>query len=76
MSSIDNLHSETEMLQVEDDLNLLSAQYMVQCLDIENVCHHITEMDYPPREMKETIFTRYNQTVLSPHLSIQQYTII
>ena len=33
MSSIDHLHSETEMLQVEDHLNLLSAQY----LDTENV---------------------------------------
>ena len=29
-SSIDHLHSETKMLQVEDHLNLLSAQYLVQ----------------------------------------------
>ena len=29
MSGIDHLHSETEMLQVEDHLNLLSAQYLV-----------------------------------------------
>ena len=63
MSSIDHLHS--EMLQVEDHLNLLSVQYLVQCLDTENVCHHITKMDRPPREMKETIFTRHYQTVLS-----------
>ena len=49
MSSIDHLHSETEMLQVEDHLN---------------VCYHITKMHHPPREMKETIFTRHNQTVL------------
>ena len=45
-------------------MNLLSAQYLVHCLDTENVCHHITKMDHPPREMKETIFTRHNQTVL------------
>ena len=64
MPSIDHLHSETKMIQVEDHLNLLSAQYLVQCLDTENVCHHITKMDLPPREMKVTIFTRYNQTVL------------
>ena len=51
MSSIDHIHSETKMLQVEDHLNLLSAQYLVQCLDTENVCHHITKMDLPPREM-------------------------
>ena len=41
MSSIDHIHSETKMLQVEDHLNLLSAQYLVQCLDTEN--HHITK---------------------------------
>ena len=64
MSSIDHLHGETEMLQVEDQLNLLSAQYLVHCLDTENVCHHITKMDHSPREMKQTIFTRHNQTVL------------
>ena len=58
------VHSETKMLQVEDHLNLLSAQYLVQCLDTGNVCHHITKMDLPPREMKETIFTRHYQTVL------------
>ena len=27
-------------------------------------CHHITKMDLPAREIKETIFTRHNQTVL------------
>ena len=64
MSSIDHLHSETKMLQVEDHPNLLSAQYLVQFLDTENVCHHITKMDLPPREMKKSIFTRHYQTVL------------
>ena len=64
MSSIDHLHSETKMLLVEDHLSLLSAQYLVHCLDTENVCHHITTLDHPPREMKETLFTRQNQTVL------------
>ena len=64
MSSIDHLHSETKMLPVEDHLNLFSAQYLVHCLDTENVCHHITTLDHPPREMKETLFTRHNQNVL------------
>ena len=63
-SSIDHLHSETKMLQVEDHLNLLSVQYLVQCLDTENVCHHITKMEFLLREMKETIFTKHCQTVL------------
>ena len=33
-------------------------------LDTDNVCHHMTKMDHPPREMKETLFTRHTQTVL------------
>ena len=64
MSSIDHLHSGTKMLQVEGHLNLLSAQYLIQCLDTQNVCHHIAKMDLLPREMKEKIFTRHFQTVL------------
>ena len=40
MSSIDHIHSETKMLQVEDHLNLLSAQYLVQCLDTCLSPHH------------------------------------
>ena len=70
MSSIDHQHTKTEMLQVEDHLNLISAQYLVYCMDKENVCHHITNMDHPPREMKETIFTRHNQTVLNPYQAL------
>ena len=64
MSGIDHLHSETKMLLVEAHLNLISAQYLVHCLDTENVCHHITTLDHPPREMKEILFTRHNQTVV------------
>ena len=64
MSSIDHLHSETKMLLVKDHLNRLSAQYLIHCLDTENVCHHITTMDHPPREMNDRLFTRHNQTVL------------
>ena len=63
------------MLQVEDHLNLLSAQSLVQCLDTENVCHHITRMDLPQREMKETIFTRHYQTVLPLLAKNRKYTL-
>ena len=40
VSRIDHLHRETEMIQVEDHLSLLSAQYLVHCMDTENFCHH------------------------------------
>ena len=75
MSSNYHQHSETEMPQVEDHLNLLSAKYLVHCLDTENVCHHITEMDHPPREMKETIFTRHNQTMIPLLANIKKDTL-
>ena len=52
------------MLLVKDHRNLLSAHYLVHCLDTENVCDHITMMDHPPREMKETLFTKHNQTLV------------
>ena len=68
MSSIHHLHSETKMLLVKDHLNLLSVQYLVHCLDTEDVCHHITKMDHPSREMKDSLFIRHNQTV-EPFLS-------
>ena len=57
MSSMDHLHSETEMLLVKDHMNCLSAQYLVHCMDTENVCHHITMMEHPPRDMKKIFFT-------------------
>ena len=57
-------HKMSRMLLAEDHLSLLYAPYLVHCLDTENVCHHITTLDHPPREMKETLLTRHNQTVL------------
>ena len=47
MSNIDHLHSDNKILHVEDHLNLLSAQYLVQCLDTEDVCPpHPQDVDY------------------------------
>ena len=63
MSSIDHPHNETEMLTVKQYSNLLSAQYLVQCLDTNHVCHNITTMDDTPRQMKHTLHTRHYPTV-------------
>ena len=63
MSSIDHLHNETEMLTMKQHSDLLSAQYLVQCLDPDHVCHNITTMDDPPRQMKHTLHTRHYPTV-------------
>ena len=63
MSSIDHLHNETEMLTVKQHSDLLSAQYLVQCLDPDHICHIVTTMDDPPCQMKHTLHTRHYPTV-------------
>ena len=55
MSSIDNLHTEAEMLKVREHSELLSAQYLARCLEPGNVCHPITTRAIPERQMKETL---------------------
>ena len=63
MSSIDHLHTEAEMLKVMGHSELLSAQYLARCLEPGNVCHPITTRATPERQMKETLYTRYRNTV-------------
>ena len=63
MSSIDHLHTESEMLKVREHSELLSAQYLARCLEPGNVCHPITTRATPERQMKETLYTRHRNTV-------------
>ena len=63
MSSIDHLHTEAEMLKVREHSELLSTQYLARCLEPGNVCHPITRMATPERQMKETLYTRHRYTV-------------
>ena len=63
MSSIDHLHTEAEMLKVREHSELLSAQYLARCLEPGNVCHPITTRAIPERQMKETLYTRHQNTV-------------
>ena len=63
MSSIDHLHNENEMLTVKQHSEILSAQYLVQCLDLDHVCHNIPTMDDPLRQMKHNLHTRHYPTV-------------
>ena len=63
MSSIDHLHTETEMLKVKEHSELLSAQYLARCPEPGNVCHPITTRAIPERQIKETLYTRHRNTV-------------
>ena len=51
------------MLKVMEHSELLSAQYLARCLEPENVCHPITTMDTPERQIKETLYTRHRNNV-------------
>ena len=53
-------------LKVNDHSDMLSAQYLVNCLEEDHVCHGITtQKPRPsPRPMKETLHSRHHSTVL------------
>ena len=63
MSCVDHLHDEATILKVEDHSELLSAQYLVRCLEPDNVCHDITTREHPPRMMKNTLHTKHHSSV-------------
>ena len=60
MSSAKHLHVEENVLKVREHSELLSAQYLVRCLDVSN---SITTRDAPMRRKKDTLFTRHHITV-------------
>ena len=45
MASIDHFHQESLMLRVKDHSDMLSAQYLVNCLEEDHVSHGITILD-------------------------------
>ena len=52
---------------------MLSAQYLVNCLEDDHVCHGITTQEPIPRPMKETLQSRHHSTVLSRKESLQNF---
>ena len=64
MASIDHLHQESLTLNVKAHSDMLSAQYLVNCLGEDHVCNGITTQKPRHRPMKETIHSRHNSTVV------------
>ena len=64
MASIAHLHQESLTLRVKDHSDMLSAQYLVNCLEEDHVSHGITIQEPRPRPMKETLHSHHS-TVLS-----------
>ena len=62
MPSNDHLYQEFLTLKVKDHSDMLSAQYLVNCLEEVHVCHGITTQE--PRSMTETLHSRHYSTVL------------
>ena len=48
MASIDHLHQESLTLKVRDHSDMLSAQYVVNCLKEDHACHVITIKSQDP----------------------------
>ena len=64
MASIDHLHQEFLTLIVKDHSDMLSAQYLVNCLEEDHVSHGITIQEPKPRPMKKTLHSIHHSTVL------------
>ena len=56
MASIDHLHQESLTLKVTDHSDMLSVQYLVNCLEEDHVCHGMTtkSQDLDPRRRLST----------------------
>ena len=64
MASIDHLHQESLPLKVKDHSDMLSVQYLVNCLEQDQVSHGITIKEPRLRPMKETLHSRHHSTVI------------
>ena len=64
MASIDHLHQESLPLRVKDHSDMLSVQYLLNCLKEDHVSHGITIQEPRPRPMNETLQSRPHSTVL------------
>ena len=51
------------MLKVREHSELLSAQYLVRCLEPGNLCHLITTKDTHERQIMESLYTTHRNTV-------------
>ena len=58
---------ESLTLKVKDHSDMISVQYLVNCLEEDHVCHGITTQEPRPRPMKKTLHSRHNSTVLPRH---------
>jgi hypothetical protein len=63
MTHRDHLHEETRILPVKQHGDLLAKQFLVACHHPEHPNHEIIAAPPPPRLMRETLTSKYNQEV-------------
>ena len=61
MASIDHIHQESLTLRVKEHSDMLSVQYLVNCLEEDHVCHGITTQDQGP---SRRLHSRHHSTAL------------
>lgn len=67
MASIDHLHQEARILPIRQHSNMLAAQFALSCHLEGHPCRSLTTAPPPPRQMKHTIFSKFERT-LAEHL--------
>ena len=67
MSSIDHLHSEAEIMPVEDHHDMLSTQFLINSLRVSHPLHAAVTAPPGPRKMKETLHSKFGNKA-APYL--------
>ena len=62
MYSVDQLHVEAGMIKVIEHLEVLSAHYLVRCL---NVCHSFTTWETPKKVIEKVISGMLNEHLIN-----------
>ena len=62
-TAVSHLHSEAEVLPVEEHLHLLSDQYLARALQPQHINHADVSTDSGPRRMKETLRSKCYHTI-------------
>ena len=75
MANIDNFHQGSLTLKVKDHSDMLSAQYILICLEEDHVSHCITTKEPRPIPMKETLHSRHHPTVLTRFCAIKKESL-
>ena len=62
IATIYHPHQESRTLKVRDHSDMLSAQYIANCLEEDHICHGITTQEPRSRPMKEILHSRHHST--------------